>query len=450
MRRIHRGDVRSYPADAGDERRLVVVLARNGAIPFLRGIMVAPVTTVIRGLPSEVTLDKDFGLEARAAVNLDAVMTVSRFRLGEAVGRLGDEELDTISAKRITWDYQTVDGTAEADSDYGGRTGTLTFEPGDTRRTVRVEIVDDTMDEVDEDFRLRLSNPREPTWPAVEATAVIVDDDDNAIVADAWISRFGRTVATQVVDAVGGRFAGMGGPGSHFLLGADPFYSMLGPAGTRGYRRWEPRWGENPSGSPGSASLGLDAGQLLSGTSFVVRSQEEQEPYEGGFDGRWTAWGRGSFLDFDGLDPGVGLTGEVFNVTAGFDYESGALIAGLALAGSVGTGHYHVGRTDIQSERMGSIWSILGSVHPYVQVSLTEWLRIWGLGGIGSGTLRISGSEQDADLHMKVWAVGGRSDLRAPVAGLGLALKSDVFWVEMESDAPMTGAAPSRSPAGCG
>ena len=98
MRRIRRGDVRSYPADAGDERRLVVVLARNGAIPFLRAIMVAPVTTVIRGLPSEVTLGKEFGLEGPVAVNLDAVMTVSRFRLGEAVGRLGDEELEKACA----------------------------------------------------------------------------------------------------------------------------------------------------------------------------------------------------------------------------------------------------------------------------------------------------------------------------------------------------------------
>ena len=98
MRRIRRGDVRSYSRDAGDGGRLVVVLARNGAIPFLRGIMVAPVTIVIRGLPSEVALGKDFGLEAPAAVNLDAVMTVSRFRLGEAVGRLGDEELEKVCA----------------------------------------------------------------------------------------------------------------------------------------------------------------------------------------------------------------------------------------------------------------------------------------------------------------------------------------------------------------
>ena len=99
MRRIRRGDVRSYPAGAGDGGRLVVVLARNGAIPFLRGIMVAPITTAIRGLPSEVTLGKDFGLEAPVAVNLDAVMTVSRFRLGEAVGRLGDEELEKVARR---------------------------------------------------------------------------------------------------------------------------------------------------------------------------------------------------------------------------------------------------------------------------------------------------------------------------------------------------------------
>ena len=98
MRRIRRGDVRSYPADAGDGARLVVVLARNGAIPFLRGVMVAPVTTVIRGLPSEVPLGKALGLDAPVAVNLDAVMTVSRFRLGESVGRLGAEELNRVCA----------------------------------------------------------------------------------------------------------------------------------------------------------------------------------------------------------------------------------------------------------------------------------------------------------------------------------------------------------------
>ena len=228
----------------------------------------------------------------------------------------------------------------------------------------------------------------------------------------------------------------MGGPGSRFLFGMDPF-SMFGRAGARGNQRWE-SWRETSSGGSESFRLGLNPGRVLAGTSFVYQT-EEDAPSGGGLDGRWTAWGRGSFLEFDGLDPEVGVSGEVFNITAGFDYESGPVLGGLALAGSVGTGDYHVARTEIQSERMGEIWSILGSVHPYVHVSLAEWLRVWGLGGIGSGTLRISGSEQDADLRMRMWAFGGRSDLRVPgLGGLRFALKSDMFWVEMDSDATDT------------
>ena len=96
--KIRRGDIRAYPANSENGTRLVVVLARNGAIPFLRGIMVAPVTNVIRGLPSQVRLDERHGLEAPAAVNLDAVMTVSRSRLGEAISRLGEDELNRACA----------------------------------------------------------------------------------------------------------------------------------------------------------------------------------------------------------------------------------------------------------------------------------------------------------------------------------------------------------------
>ena len=343
--------------------------------------------------------------------------------------------LDAISGKQITWDFVTVDGSATAEADYSGRTGTLSFAPGERRRTLPIAIVNDLMDEVDEDFRLSLTNPREPSSPAVEAIAVIVDDDDNAIVVDAWISRFGRTVASQVVDAVGGRFAGMGGPGSHFLLGGDPFRSTLAFAGVQGYRRGEPRWMENASDRPGAIGIGLDPARILSGSSFVYSGQDDEQPAGRGFEGRWTAWGRGSLTHFDGADPGVTLGGEVLNVTAGADVQSGAVLVGLALSGSHGAGDFHVARTGVQSERMGGVRSILGSLHPYAHVSLAEWLQVWGLGGYGTGRLEISGSEQDSDLRMKMWAFGGRSELPAGfLGGFGLALKSDVFWVEMESD----------------
>ena len=95
---LRRGDIRAYEGGSGDQPRLVVVLTRNGAIPFLPGIMVAPVTTVVRGLPSEVALQAELGLEAPAVANLDAVMTVSRARLGGLAGRLSDDRLRQVGA----------------------------------------------------------------------------------------------------------------------------------------------------------------------------------------------------------------------------------------------------------------------------------------------------------------------------------------------------------------
>ncbi len=73
------------PADIG--RRPVVVLSRDAAIPRLRRALVAPCTTTIRSLPSEVVLDPaEDPIPRRSAINLDAVESVS---VGVLVGRLG-------------------------------------------------------------------------------------------------------------------------------------------------------------------------------------------------------------------------------------------------------------------------------------------------------------------------------------------------------------------------
>lgn len=72
-------------------RRPVVVLSRDAAIPRLRRALVAPCTTTIRGLPSEVVLEPDVDpVPRRCAVNLDSVESVSTAILVERLGRLGD------------------------------------------------------------------------------------------------------------------------------------------------------------------------------------------------------------------------------------------------------------------------------------------------------------------------------------------------------------------------
>ncbi len=85
------------PPDIG--RRPVVVLSRDSAIPRLRRTLVAPCTTTIRGLPSEVVLEPGDGPIGRlSALNLDSVESVSLAVLVERIGRLSDARMRQICA----------------------------------------------------------------------------------------------------------------------------------------------------------------------------------------------------------------------------------------------------------------------------------------------------------------------------------------------------------------
>ncbi|MGO9955148.1 MAG: type II toxin-antitoxin system PemK/MazF family toxin [Solirubrobacteraceae bacterium] len=79
--------------------RPVVVLSRDVAIPRVRRALVAPCTTTIRALPSEVVLEPgDDPVPRRSAVNLDSVESVSVGVLVERLGRLGDARMREICA----------------------------------------------------------------------------------------------------------------------------------------------------------------------------------------------------------------------------------------------------------------------------------------------------------------------------------------------------------------
>ncbi len=85
------------PPDIG--RRPVVVLSRDAAIPRLRRALVAPCTTTVRGLPSEVVLDPDEDPVPRpSAVNLDSVESVATGILVDRLGRLSDERMQEVCA----------------------------------------------------------------------------------------------------------------------------------------------------------------------------------------------------------------------------------------------------------------------------------------------------------------------------------------------------------------
>lgn len=95
-RQVSRGEVWQYRFAAPDKRRPVVVLTRPEVIGLLHTVMVAPVTSTIRGAPSEVVVGVREGLKQESAVNLDHVQTVERARLERYVGQLGPAKMQEV------------------------------------------------------------------------------------------------------------------------------------------------------------------------------------------------------------------------------------------------------------------------------------------------------------------------------------------------------------------
>jgi len=93
MVKPRRGEIWQYRFSAPDKRRPVVVLTRQDVLPMLRTAIVAPITSTIRGLPSEVVVGTDEGLKHDSAINLDHVQTVEQRSLHRFVGTLSEEKM---------------------------------------------------------------------------------------------------------------------------------------------------------------------------------------------------------------------------------------------------------------------------------------------------------------------------------------------------------------------
>ena len=93
---IARGDVCLYQFAPRNKQRPVVVLTRDSAIRYLSTVTVAPITSTVRGVPSEVVLDQEDGMKGRCAVNLHNAVTVSQQRLGKRVARLGPRRMSEV------------------------------------------------------------------------------------------------------------------------------------------------------------------------------------------------------------------------------------------------------------------------------------------------------------------------------------------------------------------
>ena len=246
--------------------------------------------------------------------------------------------LDRPATRTVTVDYETRDGSgahgAVAGEDYTAVDDTLTFEVGELQKTVEVRLLDDPHDEGEETFTLVLSNAVGGRIEDGTATGTIENDDP---LPQAWIARFGRTVAEQVLDAVEGRMRAPRAAGAEVSLGGrriglGPVFGADGEsadraaeAEERAARREEAEaarearrlaeWlkGEtDPDHRHGDAARAVTARELMLGSSFALTAGAGDGP-----GGTVSLWGRGAASRFDGREGGVSVDGEVTSALLG-------------------------------------------------------------------------------------------------------------------------------------
>lgn len=90
---MKRGDVRWYKFAHPDKKRPVLILTRDSILEYLDEVTVAPVTSTVRSIPSEVSLSEQDGMRRDCAVNCDHIQTVAKGKIGSRVTTLSDDKM---------------------------------------------------------------------------------------------------------------------------------------------------------------------------------------------------------------------------------------------------------------------------------------------------------------------------------------------------------------------
>jgi len=91
---MKRGEVRWYLFSRPDKKRPVLILTRDSAVEFLGEVTVAPITSTVRDIPSEVLLTKAEGMPRDCAVNLDHLQTVAKGIIGSLITTLSASKME--------------------------------------------------------------------------------------------------------------------------------------------------------------------------------------------------------------------------------------------------------------------------------------------------------------------------------------------------------------------
>jgi mRNA interferase MazF len=95
---MNRGDVCWYTFKAPDKRRPVLILTRESAISVLNSVTIAPITSTIRSIPTELLLTEQDGVPRTCAANFDNLQTVPKSNIGDRITRLTSRRMKEVAA----------------------------------------------------------------------------------------------------------------------------------------------------------------------------------------------------------------------------------------------------------------------------------------------------------------------------------------------------------------
>ena len=391
-------------------------------------------------------------------------------------------------------DYATSDGTAQAGADYTAASGTLSFQAGDSSKTIEVSVLDDAHDEGEETLTLRLSNASGAWLSDGEATGTIENTD---LMPAALLARFGRATAEQVVThieermaaprqrgfrarfagqelrpgqerdfalglmsqfaqpmgmgpagaaplggavqtAMGSHAAGPGGMGMPGMSGAMSLNGMGGVTGVSG----PGAMGMTGQHAPMGGAVGMDGyapaggahgGGLFGSTlGYDPLSNSEFELNRESRGGILSVWSRSSRSHFSGIEDALSLNGDVRTTMFGADWARGPLTVGLSVGRTLGMGGY-------SGPSGGQMTTSMTGFYPWVGYQVNDRVSVWGTTGYGTGALSLTPDGQSAletGVSMMMSAVGTRGELVGSRAtgGFALAFKADTLWVGAASD----------------
>jgi mRNA interferase MazF len=90
---MRRGEIRWYKFKAPDKKRPVLILTRDSILEYLGEVTVAPITSTIRDIPSEVILSRQNGMPQDCAINFDHIQTVAKSKLGPLIMVLSEDKI---------------------------------------------------------------------------------------------------------------------------------------------------------------------------------------------------------------------------------------------------------------------------------------------------------------------------------------------------------------------